>query len=245
MERNKNVYRVIIQYPVVDTQLSPTGYFFKQQISFKMRFLILFILITPYTVYAQTSGALNLSFGTQGDKDISPVISFSGDIGYTFFKELYTFGGVKFDKNFVINPSEVRGQKEYYDNITTSIWNFNLYTGIRYAVTVKDYGKTAAIERIGFFPEFRGYFTPHVPNRYYYYNNNEEVVKLTGTSTTQFSYGIGCGFFFGTIEEVYFSIKYEFNTIDPFSVVRTLEPNKLTFSEGDSQHLITLSLYIR
>lgn len=210
-----------------------------------MKLLILLVLIVPQILFAQTSGTFNASVGSQGENAGNTVIGFSGDVGHTFYKELYTFGGMKFDKNFIDNPSEVNGEEENNSHITTYIWNFNLYTGIRYSVTLKNFGKLAAVERIGFFPEIRGYFTPHVPNRYYYYNENDEVTKLKGSNTTQFAYGIGGGIFLGTIDEAYLAIKYEFSTLDPFAVVRTLEPHKISFPEGAVQHLITLSIYIR
>lgn len=86
----------------------------------------------------------------------------------------------------------------------------------------------------------------YVPRIIKYIDNNEVEIKRKGKYSTQLVYGIGYGIYFERKDfGKYLAISFEYNSIDAFKELRTLEyPNKHFDFPTQRQFSIGFSLFI-
>ena len=205
-------------------------------------FLMFFFL--PVCTNAQLTGLLDIGIGAQGNKTF---YNYGGGIGHTFEdNRTLLSGGINMQRYQIVPPHKTRGREIEYIGQTTSAYNFALFAGGRYSVSLKKFKKDAKFERMGFFPECRILFSPLLPFKVSYENKKGESIKFKGDKISQFAYSIGGGLFIGSMKEGYIAVKFEMNTIDMFESLRKLDDLKKVYDlpEG-AQYLLSASFYLR
>ncbi len=150
---------------------------------------------------AQPVGIFELGTGTQGKEWLR--YEAGGALGYSFLNNaLCVFGGLKVQKFPVIPPHKIRGREDDYIGQTTDLWNFPVFTGLRYSLNIFETEKGSG-RYIGFFPECRLYFSPLLPRKIIYVENNfpepDQTVTLKGEKMLQWACGLAGGFFLATL----------------------------------------------
>jgi hypothetical protein len=185
---------------------------------------------------------VGLGLGVQGERN-NPIgtTDLSGGIGYAIMHDLYCFGGVKLDRYHLDDGPYLFGKVEYESSLETeNIFNFSIYTGTRYDVTLLKFKEGKRVERLGLLAEAKLYFTHWVPNRFNYWNTDSEFVKKKGPHNTQFAYGLSAGILLGSLYFGYGAFKFEINTLDPFATLRSMD---IDLPAGN-QWMLSLNLYV-
>lgn len=208
------------------------------------RCYLLLLILLPFCMKAQLTGLLEIGMGAQGK---SIFYDYGSAVGHTFKdNRTFLYGGLKMQQYQIVPLHEVRGEEVDYVGQTTKAYNFSLFIGGRYSVSLLKFNEKSSFERLGFFPECRLYFSPLLPYSLSYEDQDGNMIELKGDKISQLGYGLGGGIFIGSINEGYIAIKFEVNTIDMIKSLRNLDikANAHEFSEGQ-QYLFTLSFYLR
>ena len=208
-------------------------------------YLLMLLLLTVYTnTSAQLTGLLEIGLGAQGHNQF---YDYGVGIGQTFKdnRTLFT-GGVKMQKYLIVPTHKLRDSETEYIGQSTSAYNFAIFVGGRYTISLKKFKKDAKFERMGFFPECRILFSPLLPFKVSYENNEGQTKRFKGDKISQFAYSVGGGLFIGSMKEGYIAVKLETSTIDMVKSLRALDDikNGYDFPEGP-QYLLSFSFYLR
>jgi hypothetical protein len=207
-------------------------------------YYLLFLILWSKCSIAQLTGLLELGLGMHEDELIQ---DYGAAIGHTFNdNKTFGFAGVKMQKYPIVPPYEIRGSELEYVGETTDIYNFSLFAGGRYSMTLINFGEKASFERLGFFPECRLYLSPLLPYKLTYCNENDIRKKVKGEKRSQLAYSWGGGIFIGSKNEAYLALKFEVSTIDLTESLRRIDYGEAKANfEKEPQYLISVSFYLR
>lgn len=195
-----------------------------------------FLIIFSINLALCQSFGLNTGFGLGlNPTGSSMLLNLEGNAGHAFGNQQYLYGGIKglfYPFRSVTSTASLE---------TTAVIAPSILTGYRYLLPSyvrKDNGHTR-----GFYVDGRLYFSPYLPRHIIYENDQSVDVSVKGDYKVQFAYGLSLGWYFTSPDgDSYSAIQLEYNTLDPFEVLRTLDfPNRGTLP-GDS--MILLSLYL-
>ncbi len=195
-----------------------------------MKNLLLYIFLFSIIKISAQSYNFDVSLATDTENKIF-IYNASAGIGHSFTDNDYFYSGAQF---------------QLYDFAPHYFVNLELYSGMRYAQPIMKTHKGRNL--MGIFPDLRLYFSPYIPRRFVYYNNSNERLEIYGDYACQFAYGIGFGIFLTEADDgdVYFALRFEYNTIDAFQSLR-----KLKFKDGitfdfprKNQFVIELTLFV-
>lgn len=201
----------------------------------KYTLVFIFTLCTFSNLSYSQSFNLDASISTDS-KNTLFIYNFSPGIGYCFSDRDYVFGGIKYQVYNLI-PKYDRVEDDLWS--TNTVHNFLVYTGARYLFPITKIKKNTDNEHIiGIMPEFKVYLNPYVPRRLKYINNLGEEKSAKGDYSCQIAYSIGFGIYFEqTNSDKYFSVTFEYNTIDAFKTIKQLD------FEGKSFDFPTIEQY--
>lgn len=206
-------------------------------------FILIFI-----TVRCVNSQSFNVDSG--GGTGIAPIGGsllwpcLSAGIGHSFNDMDFLYGGFKSEFYKINwNPSE-------YSHETEFIMSSAIFTGYRYLfpIGVLHKGSTKGRKKekkVGIFPEGRFYFSPLLPKRMAFYDSyQDETIVIKGDYKMQAGYGLALGVFFEPYEAYsYYAIKIEYNNLDMFEVLRTMEFPDVDNLPGKGQIIVSLSIF--
>jgi len=192
---------------------------------------------------AQLTYRLELGVGGSPYFEHDIVKTISGDIGYSFFEELFVFGGINmFSQSSYLFPFEVESEDaKWEEDKTERLTSILLQAGIHHSLTLKTFTKNKSqweYKRIGVFPEFNAYFNPYLNRKYK--NGNGENYKAP--YSTQLAYGFGGGVLYGSWK-MYLALKYECNTIDNLESINKLVPELV--KNNKFNHVVSLIFVFR
>ena len=213
---------------------------------FKYCYLLLFCWLS-FAAQAQMAAMVEVGTGLQGYEWMNY------DVGVAFSYSLIEDGlligflGVKVQKFPLASSSHLRGNKNMYNGLTTDLWNFPVFVGLRSAFNLFEVKKGTG-SYIGVFPECRLYFSPFLPRKIDYLEHQEypepDIVRsIKGKRMSQWATGFGGGIYYGNLNRAFLALKFETNSIDSFESIRSLDYKKDVFGSRSRQFIISLSLY--
>jgi len=202
----------------------------------KIIILLFFFIICSLNSKGQSFVYLDIGIGNYG-KDNITFADFDLGAGYPIISNFNCFGGLKLDKYFL----DVEVSENNEEDITESFLTFNLYLGTTNYFKIIEFKENQVFDYFGFFPEFRFFYNPYLPKKITY-EHDGTIFNKNGDFKMQASYGYAGGIFFKTKTGL-IALKVEFNSNDPFEVLRNLDYGKkvMPFSKGE-QLLISLRL---
>jgi hypothetical protein len=188
----------------------------------------------PLFIWGQSFVYADVGFGNQGGDNVA-FVNFEVGGGYALFNNYNCFGGLKLDKYYL--DIEVSEDNEFDE--TNSRFATNLFIGASNYFKIVAFDKDATFKNFGFFSEVRFFFNPLLPRKITF-EDDGILYKRTGGYKVQTSIGYGGGVYFKTSSGL-IALKVEWNSNDPFEVLRDLEYGEadMPFSKG-SQLLISL-----
>jgi hypothetical protein len=200
--------------------------------------MIIFMLnlLCSHKNWGQSFIYMDFGIGNHGKENIT-FADFDLGAGYTIINKFNCFGGLRLDKYFL----DVDVSENNEEDITESFLTLNLYLGATNYFKLIEFKENKVFDYCGFFPELRFMFNPYLPRKITY-EHDGTVFNKNGDFKMQASYGYGGGIFFKTKTGL-IALKIEFNSTDPFEVLRNLEYGQkdMPFSKGE-QFLISLRL---
>jgi len=214
--------------------------------------LFVFCLI-PYTSQAQMAAIFEFGTGFQGDEwmnyDAGIAFGYSVIKGESLNNGVSSTGfvGVKVQKFPIVSPASLRKEEDKFNGLTTDLWNFPVFVGLRSAFNLFEVKKGTG-SYIGVFPECRLYFSPFLPRKIDYLEHQEypepDIVRsIKGKRMSQWATGFGGGIYYGNLNRAFLALKFETNSIDSFESIRSLDYKKDVFGSRSRQFIISLSLY--
>ncbi|MGL1887323.1 MAG: hypothetical protein OCD76_12490 [Reichenbachiella sp.] len=187
--------------------------------TFFRRIVFLSLLLYSFQSNAQSFGFdISTSLALNLMDNILPV-HLNASVGHGVSDQDIFFGGVQLSM-YGLSTDEEEVEDE-------SIFSIELFGGYHHlfalSSTKDEWGEV--ISEWGICTEVRLYFNPLVPRKYEYENDAGEMINVKGDYDVQLGYGIRIGWYKESWEKSdrYWSLWMEFNTNDPYKILRTLE----------------------